>query len=157
LLDLPHWFNLNHREFERQFALPAVELKEIVALDDMELLPEQSLLRIRSHDLHGPLPEIILQVDPADRLGAFEALGREVVRLCAVTRLRRELDGRFQGQRFCRRPEWTANASPGFSGTAGRCWSREGISCRRTTGGGGGQKVPVTDAFIAKSMLRHRW
>jgi hypothetical protein len=30
MLDLPRWFHLNRREFERQFALPAVELKEIV-------------------------------------------------------------------------------------------------------------------------------
>ena len=33
MLDLPRWFDLNRREFERQFGLPAVELKEIVALD----------------------------------------------------------------------------------------------------------------------------
>ncbi|MDD1654975.1 MAG: hypothetical protein LUO91_04625 [Methanomicrobiales archaeon] len=28
MLDLPRWVTLNRREFERQFALPAVEPKE---------------------------------------------------------------------------------------------------------------------------------
>ena len=100
LLDLPRWFNLNRREFERQFALPVVELKEIVALDGIELLPGQSSTKIHSHDLHGPLPEIILQVDPADRLGTFDRLGSEATKLCAISRLRRELDEAFSGATF---------------------------------------------------------
>jgi hypothetical protein len=100
LLDLPRWFNLNRREFERHFALPAVELKEIVALDEIDLLPDTSSIKVRSHDLHGPLPEIILQVDPTDRLGAFEALGREVVKLCVISRLRWELEEAFSGASF---------------------------------------------------------
>ncbi len=54
MLDLPRWFNLNRREFERQFALPAIELKEIVFLDDIDLLPEESSVKVRSHDLTSP-------------------------------------------------------------------------------------------------------
>jgi hypothetical protein len=100
LLDLPRWFNLNHREFERQFALPAVELKEIAALDATELLPEKSSIKICSHELHGPLPEIIAQVDPADRLGTFDAMRREAVKLCVISRLRRELVEAFSGASF---------------------------------------------------------
>jgi hypothetical protein len=79
--------SLNRRALERQFALPAVELKEIVALDDMELVPEMSSVKIRSRDLHGPLPEIILRVDVDDSLGALDRLGRETVKLC-TTRFR---------------------------------------------------------------------
>ncbi len=56
----------------------------------MELLPEESSVKIRSHDLHGPLPEVVVHVDPADRLGVFVALGR-AVKLCNISRLRREL------------------------------------------------------------------
>jgi len=91
MLDLSRWFHLNRREFERQFTLPAVELKEIIALDGLELLPEESSVRICSHDLHGPLPEIIVDLDITDRLGAFNRLGSEAVKLCAIVRLRREL------------------------------------------------------------------
>jgi hypothetical protein len=89
MLDLPQWFHLNRREFERQFAVPALELKEIVTLDGIELLPEQSSIKILSHDLHGSLPEIIIYA--ADRLGTFDRLGREATKLCAISRLRREL------------------------------------------------------------------
>jgi hypothetical protein len=66
MLDLSRWLNLNRRESERQFALPAVELKEIVALDGIDLLLVQSSIKVRSRDLHGPLPEIIIRVDAAD-------------------------------------------------------------------------------------------
>ncbi len=69
------------------------------------LIPKQFSLRIRGHDLHGPLPEIIIQVDPADRLGAFDRLGREAVKLCTVSRLRRELEEAFSGSTFLP-PTW---------------------------------------------------
>ncbi len=98
--DLPRWFTLNRREFKRQFSLPAVELKEIVALDAIERLPEQSSVRVRNHDLHGPLPEMIIYFDPADRLGTLDRLGREATKLCAISRLRRELDEAFSGASF---------------------------------------------------------
>ncbi len=100
MLDVSRWFNLNGREFERQFALPAVELKEIVSLDGIELPPEESSIRVRSHDLHGPLSEITLKADRADRHGTFDALGREAVKLCAISRLKRELEEAFSGSRF---------------------------------------------------------
>ena len=100
MLDLSRWFNLNRREFERQFSLPAVELKEVIALDAIDLLPEQSSIKIRSHDLHGPLPEILIQVDPADRLGTFDRVEREAVKLCAISRLRRDLEEAFSGATF---------------------------------------------------------
>ncbi len=88
MLDASRWFTLNHPGLERQFALPAVELKEIVTLDGIDLLPEQSAIKVGSHDLHGPLPEIVVQVDVADRLSALDLLGREAVKLCAISRLR---------------------------------------------------------------------
>ena len=100
MLDLSRWFNLNRREFERQFSLPAVELKEVIALDAIDLLPEQSSIKIRSHDLHGPLPEILIQVDPADRLGTFDRVEREAVKLCTISRLRRDLVEAFSGAFF---------------------------------------------------------
>jgi len=48
MLDLSRWFRLNRREFERQFGLPAIDSKEIVVLDGIDLLPEQSSFRIRA-------------------------------------------------------------------------------------------------------------
>jgi hypothetical protein len=70
------------------------------SLNGIDFLPEQSSIKVRSHALHGPLPEIVVQVDPTDRLGAFDALGREVAKLCAIARLRRELEEAFSGAVF---------------------------------------------------------
>lgn len=55
---------------------------------------------MRNRDLHGPLQEITLKVDPADRLGTFDLLGLESVKLCATTRLRRKLEEAFSGSTF---------------------------------------------------------
>ncbi len=100
MLDVSRWFNANRREFERQFTLPAVELKEIVALDSIGLLPEESSIKVRSHDLHGPLPDVIILANVDDRLGTFDRLGREAVKLCAISPPRRELEDAFSGSTF---------------------------------------------------------
>ena len=97
MLDLPRRFNLNRRERERQFSLPAVELKEVIALDGIEVLPKRSPPRIRGHGLHGLLPEITLRVDLTDRRGALNRLGREAVKLRTVSQLRREVSETFSG------------------------------------------------------------
>jgi len=64
------------------------------------LLPDNSSIKVRSNDLHGPLPEISIHVDPADRLGTFDRLGREAVKLCTISRLRQELEEAFSGASF---------------------------------------------------------
>jgi len=46
------------------------------------------------------LPEIIVQLDAADRLGTFDRLGREAAKLCAISRLRRELVEAFLAATF---------------------------------------------------------
>lgn len=98
--DLRRWFLLNRREVEKQFFLPAGDLKEVVILDGLDLLPDESSLRIRGHDLHGPLPEIILPIDFSGRYETFERLRREAVKLCTVVRFRRELADTFAGAFF---------------------------------------------------------
>ena len=135
MLDLSRWFQLNAREFERQFALPAVQLKEVIALDDMELLPEQSSIRVSSHDLHGPLPQITFKVDPADWLGAFDLLGREAVKLCAISRLRRELDEAFSGAALLPPTTLDSKCVAGLQ-WRGRTLLKRMSSCRHTTGCG---------------------
>jgi len=84
MLDLPRWLDLNRREFERQFGLPAVELKEIVALDAIELLPEQSSLPPTTLDSecvaglqwHGRT----VLAEAADFIDAYHRLWRKAVR-----------------------------------------------------------------------------
>jgi hypothetical protein len=46
------------------------------------------------------LPETIVQVDAADRLGTLDRLGREAVKLCVISRLRRELEEGCSGSTF---------------------------------------------------------
>jgi len=137
MLDFPRWFDLNRREFDRQFSHPALELKEVIALDVIELLPGLSSIKIRSHGLHGPLPEIIIQVDPGDRLGTFDRLGSEATKLCAISRLRRELVDAFSGASFLSPRCWTASAWRGYSGMAGKYWLRRRTSSTHITGCGG--------------------
>jgi len=59
--------------------------------------PKQMRKRVNFDDA---LPDITIQVDPSDRLGTLDQLGREAVKLCIISRLRRELVDAFSGSTF---------------------------------------------------------
>src|SRR5438552_14838760 len=52
---------LSSSEIEKEFLLAAIHLKQIVVLDGIERVGEPPGFRIRSHDLHGPLPEVVVR------------------------------------------------------------------------------------------------
>jgi len=46
---------------EKEFLLAAIHLKQIVVLDEIERVAEPPGFRVRSRDLHGPLPEMVVR------------------------------------------------------------------------------------------------
>jgi hypothetical protein len=55
--------------------------------------------RIRSHDLYGPRPEILIK-DTRDRYYVLDETKREAAKLCAMVRVREDLAGIFPGCEF---------------------------------------------------------
>ena len=86
-------------EIEKEFLLAAIHLKQIVVLDEIELVAEPRGFRIRSHDLHGPLPEVFVR-DTGDRTAILEKVSTEAAKLNAIARHREELAAAYPGCRF---------------------------------------------------------
>jgi hypothetical protein len=85
---------------EMTFTDCVTDPKEVILLGGIDIPPDKTGFRVRSHEFHGPLLEVIVQVDAADRLGALGRLGSEAVNLCTISRLRRELEEAFSGSSF---------------------------------------------------------
>jgi hypothetical protein len=77
---------------EKVFIDCAMDWKQILVLDGIDMLLNG--FRIRSHDLHGQLPEITMK-NSGDIFRDKNALGDEVCKLIAIVRLRDEMV-RFQ-------------------------------------------------------------
>src|SRR5438876_4643314 len=80
---------LSASEIEKEFLLAAIHLKQIVVLDGIERGVEPPGFRICSHDLHGPLPEVVVR-DTGDRTAILEEISREAAKLNAIARHREE-------------------------------------------------------------------
>src|SRR5437867_6606467 len=74
---------LSSSEIEKEFVLAAVHLKQIVVLDEIERVAEPPGFRIRSHDLHGPLPDVVVS-DTGDRTAILEKVSTEAAKLNAI-------------------------------------------------------------------------
>ena len=77
----------------------AIHLKQIVVLDGIELVEGPPGFRIPSHDLHGPLPELVVR-DTGDRTEILDAVSREAAKLNAIARHREELAAMYPSCRF---------------------------------------------------------
>ena len=74
------------------FVKVAINLKEMLVLDGIDRLPNAPGFHIRSHDLSGPLPDILIK-DTGDRYSILDRIENETARLIAVVRVRQELAG----------------------------------------------------------------
>src|SRR6266516_4483386 len=90
---------LSSSEIEKEFLLAAVHLMQIVVLDEIDRVAEPMGFRIRSHDLHGPPPEVVVR-DTGDRMAILEDISREAAKLNAIARHREELAAAYPGCRF---------------------------------------------------------
>ncbi len=88
---------LNPRQIEKVFTDCAMDLKRILVLDGIDMLPDG--FRVRSHDLYGPLLEIVVR-NSGDTLQDKEKLGGETCKLLAIVGLRDGIEVWLPGSRF---------------------------------------------------------
>jgi hypothetical protein len=86
-------------ELEKAFVQVAIDLREILVLDGIDQLADPSSFRIRSHDLYGSLPEIVVK-DTGDRYPVLDSIEREAAKLIAMGRIRNDLGAMFPGCEF---------------------------------------------------------
>ena len=79
---------------EKVFTDCAMDLKQILVLDGIDILPDG--FRIRCHDLHGQLPEIVMK-NSSDTFQDKDRLGSESCKLIAIVKLRGEMFRCFLG------------------------------------------------------------
>ena len=90
---------LSASEIEKEFLLATIHIKQIVVLDGIERVEEPPGFRIRSHDLYGPLPDVVVS-DTGDRTAILDEVSRESAKLNAIARHREELAAAYPGCRF---------------------------------------------------------
>ena len=56
-----NYLTLRPKTIEKVFADCVMYLKEVIVLDGIDILPDSTGFRIRCHNLHGPLPEIVVK------------------------------------------------------------------------------------------------
>ena len=101
-----------------------MDLKEVIVLDCIDILPDKTGFRVRSHDLHGPLPEIMI-ADSGDTFADKEWLGREACKLVAIVRMRDQMRRWLNGGKFLPPTRVGDNVAVGFR-VGRRVWLAEG-------------------------------
>jgi hypothetical protein len=98
---------------EKTFTDSVMDLQEVIVLDGIDILPDSTGFRVRCHDLHGPLPEIVVR-DSGDTFQDKDRLGREACKLVAIAMLRDQMTRWLPGGNFL--PPTTAenHATVGF-------------------------------------------
>jgi hypothetical protein len=109
---------------ERTFTDCVMDLKEVIVLDGIDILPDSTGFRIRCHDLHGPLPEIVIE-DSGDTFQDKDQLGREACKLVVIVRLRDQMRRWLNGGKYLPPTRVGDNATVGFK-VGPRTWLAEG-------------------------------
>jgi hypothetical protein len=86
-------------EVEKTFVQVVIDLKEILVLDRIDTFEDPYGFRILSHDLYGPLPEILI-TDTGDRYPVLDRIANEAAKLYAIVRVRKDLSEIFPGCEF---------------------------------------------------------
>ena len=90
-----------------------IDLKEIVVLDGIDILPDDCGFRVRSHDLHGQLPEIVIR-DSANKFQDKERLNVAACKLIAIVKVRQRMRRWMRGGRFLLPTKMGDQAMVGF-------------------------------------------
>lgn len=75
---------------EKTFTDCVMDLKEVIVIDGIDILPDGSGFRVRCHDLHGRLPKILVK-DSGDTFQDKNRLGNRACWLVAIVKLRDEI------------------------------------------------------------------
>lgn len=91
--DLPPRLKARHlplhpATIEKTFTDSVMDLQEVIVLDGIDILPNNSGFRVRCHDLREPLPEIVIQ-DRGDTFRDKDRIGRDA---CKESRSRPQED-----------------------------------------------------------------
>ncbi len=87
-------------EVEKALMKVALDLKEILVLDGVDAEDSGSpSIRIRCHDLCGPLPDILVE-DTGDRYSVLDNIIREGAKRIVMVRVRKELAELHPGCEF---------------------------------------------------------
>lgn len=93
-------------------------------MDGIAILPDNSGFRVRSHDLLGPLPEIVVK-DSGDTFQDKDRLGNQACKLVAVVRLRGEMVRLLPGSKLLPPTSMDGKAVVGLK-AGPRSWLAEG-------------------------------
>ncbi len=102
-----------------------MDLKEVVVLDGINILPHG--FRVRSHDLHGQLPEIVID-NSGDTFLDKDRLGIAACKLISIVGLREEMIRCVPGGRFLPPTTMDGKAIVGMI-KGRRTWVAEGRDC----------------------------
>jgi hypothetical protein len=89
--------SLKPRAIEKVFTECVMDIMQILVLDGIDILPNG--FRVRRHDLHGQLPEIIVK-NSGDTFQDKNKLGRETCKMLAIADLRDQIVTWLPGSRF---------------------------------------------------------
>ena len=109
---------------EKTFTDSLMDLQEVIVLDGIDILPDSTGFRVRSHDLHGPLPQIVV-VDSGDAFQDKDQLGREACKLIAIVRMRDQMTRWLPGGKFLPPTIAETRATVGFK-VGRKAWIAEG-------------------------------
>ena len=84
----PDGLVLSRRAIEKVFTDCVMDLKRILVLDGIDILPDG--FRVRCHDLYGPLPEIAIN-SSGDTFNDKDRLSTEVCKIIVMVKLRDEM------------------------------------------------------------------
>jgi hypothetical protein len=113
---------LRPNQIETVFFLTVLDLKQILVLDDIDIVPVG--FRIRCHDLNGPLPEL-WRDNTGNTFEDKDWLGIQVCKLIAMTKIRARICRGIVGGEFLEPTRLDQQAIVGFRGGR-KTWIAEG-------------------------------
>jgi hypothetical protein len=113
---------LRPNQIETVFFQTVLDLKQILVLDDIDIVPEG--FHIRCHDLNGPLPEIWRE-NSGNSFEDKNWLGIQVCKLIAMAKIRNRICRGIGGGEFLAPTRLDQRAIVGFQGGR-KTWIAEG-------------------------------
>jgi hypothetical protein len=98
-LKCPTMPTIHIQEIEKVFTQAVIDLHAIIVIDAIEILSAGDGLRIRSHDLHGPLPELIIGHEK-DSIETLDRVRNRACWLTAISGIRKDLRRLLPGCRM---------------------------------------------------------
>jgi len=86
-------------EVEKVFVQTAVDLKAVIILDGIDPLTQYGGFRFRSHDMHGPLPDLFVN-EAGDPLITLRNVRHATCKLAAIVHIRDEIARLLPGLQF---------------------------------------------------------